>query len=107
MAPVGIEIRGGENGRPDEMGIGYLFPFSPKTYPIDLGSTIDISPLAGGRNGESCRDDGLLDAPVPLCQARVNHSFVSGFGREARVEQVGTSDREQPARLPVRDRYEG
>ena len=47
----GIEVRGGETKGTNEMESNAC-PFTPKTYPIELGSTIDISRLLFARNGQ-------------------------------------------------------
>ena len=65
----GIEVRGGESGRHQEMESN-AYPFTPKTYPNDLVSTIDISRLPFARNGNFRRQWDCLDALELLCKAR-------------------------------------
>jgi hypothetical protein len=36
-------------------------PFTPKTYPIDIGSTIDLSLTARARNGQLAPSVDCLD----------------------------------------------
>src|SRR5882724_6734874 len=50
----GIEVRGGESGRHQETESN-AYPFTPKIYPNDLVSTIDISRLLFARNGKILR----------------------------------------------------
>jgi len=46
-----IEVRGGESGRHTEWN-RTAYPFTPKTYPNDRGSTIDLSRVVLARNGQ-------------------------------------------------------
>ena len=55
------------------------YPFTPKTYPNDLVSTIDISRLLFARNGQVSASVDCLDDPNLLCKAREVHSFSAMF----------------------------
>ena len=58
----GIEVRGGESDRHQETESN-AYPFTPKTYPNDLVSTIDISRLLFARNGKFLRQWIALTTP--------------------------------------------
>ena len=58
----GIEVRGGESGRHQDTESN-AYPFTPKTYPNDLLSTIDISRLLFVRNGKFLRQWIALTTP--------------------------------------------
>ena len=70
----GIEVRGGESGRHQETESN-AYPFTPKIYPNDLVSTIDISRLLLARNGQVTCQWIALTAPKLLCKARRVHSL--------------------------------
>jgi hypothetical protein len=57
------------------------YSFTPKTYPIDVISTIDISPLPGTRNGQVCASVDRLDDVKLLCKARRVLSLLQGSDR--------------------------
>ena len=59
----GIEVRGGETKGNDEMESN-AYPFTPKTYPNDVVSTIDISRLLFARNGKFLRPWIALTPPT-------------------------------------------
>jgi hypothetical protein len=63
-----IEIRGDETKGNDEMESS-AYPFTPKTYPIDQVSTIDISRLLFARNGQDGRPQIAL-TPRTRCAKR-------------------------------------
>jgi hypothetical protein len=52
------------------------YPFTPKTYPIDQVSTIDISRLLFARNGQVAVPVDCLDDLIPLCKARRVHNLM-------------------------------
>jgi hypothetical protein len=64
-----IEVRGGEGGRRNAIESD-AYPFTPKTYPIDMGSTIDIGRLVRARNGQVAAAVDCLDGRGPLCKAQ-------------------------------------
>ena len=64
-----IEVRGGESGRHQETESN-AYPFTPKIYPNDLLSTIDISRLLFARNGKFLRQWIALTTPT-CCAKRV------------------------------------
>jgi hypothetical protein len=67
------------------------YPFTPKTYPIDKGDTIDIGRLLPVRNGQLAAAVDCLDGSRPLCKARrsfpqFGQQFTTGLDRRLSVE---------------------
>jgi hypothetical protein len=73
-----IEVRGGETTGGTKWNQN-AYAFTPKTYPIDRISTIDISRLLFTRNGQVSAAADCLDALWALCKARGVHSFDAEF----------------------------